>query len=137
MPFDQAPPLEVARRPDWELPEITAVQAKATEYRPRAPRNFAHPLPAVTDAVEIVVTVAAPLPIRAMAPVLYVGDVPLTESQPVDRDGRQIRFWGFERARLRTGAPITLGWSGEPRPKGKKRTKFKFALPSHSRIARS
>lgn len=96
------------------------------QYRPRAPRNFAHPLLAVEDAVEIVVSLGSPMPIRALAPVLYVGEIPLTESERVDREGTQIRFWAFDRAKLRRpGAPIMLGWSGEPPPKGQKRPKLR------------
>ncbi len=127
MAIDQTPPLPPAPGPNWELPEIVDVQSRLANYRPRKPRNFASPLEAVKNAVEIVVTLESPLPIRAMAPVLYVGDTQLTESEAVDKEGLQLRFWGLERERLADGAPIALGWMGSRREQRK--TKFAFHKP--------
>lgn len=127
MSSDQSQPLPPAPRPAWELPAIIDVAIHRTPFTPREPRNFRSPLAAVPDACEVVVTLAAPLPIRAMGPVLYVGDVQLTESEAIDKEGRKIRFWGLEPSRLRKGAPISLAWGGE-KPSAKS-SKFKFALP--------
>jgi hypothetical protein len=129
MSSDQSQPLPSAPRPAWDLPAIVEVAVRRTPFSPREPRNFRSPLAPVPDACEIVVTLAAPLPIRAMGPVLYVGDTPLTESESVDKDGRKIRFWGLEPKRLRSGAPISLAWGGDqPQPRTRN-SKFTFALP--------
>jgi hypothetical protein len=130
MPFDQAPPVETARGPDWELPEITDVKIKYARYQPRATRNFSNPIGVVEDAIEIVVSLQSPVPIRAMAPVLWVGGERLTESEGVDKEGKQLRFWGFNRAKLRSGAPITISWLNEEQPKARqKRAKFTYRPP--------
>lgn len=127
MPFDQAPPIQTARAPKWELPEILEVNIRATPYRPHPTRHFRNPLEEVRDAVEFVLTLNAPLPIRAIGPVLCVGGARLTESEVVDKDGKQIRFWAFDRSKLRAGAPITMVWDGEAPPK--KKSKFTYTPP--------
>jgi hypothetical protein len=129
MPFDQAPPIQTARAPNWELPVIIEEKIRATPYRPRPTRNFPNPLDVVPDALEIVLTLKSPIPARALGPVLYVGDTRLTESEPVDNDGKQVRFWVFDRSKLRTGAPIAMVWDGEPPPKERKKAKFTYSSP--------
>jgi len=129
MPFDQAPPIQTARGPNWELPEITDVKIRATPYQPRVARNFANPIEAAEDAVEIVLTLKSPMPARALGPVLYVGGARLTESEAVDKEGKQVRFWAFDRSKLRAGAPITMVWTGEVPPKEQKKAKFTYNPP--------
>ena len=129
MPFDQAPQIESAPAPKFDLPEITGVKIQYASFTPKATRNFANPLTAVQDAVEIVVTLKSPLPIRAMAPVLHVGDARLTESEPVDKEGKQIRFWALDRTQLKPGAPVSMAWSGQAPPQVKTKPKFTFSLP--------
>jgi hypothetical protein len=125
--------VEIARRPNWEMPEMLDVKIRAAEYRPRATRNFESPLPGVKDAVEIVVTFKTPPPARAMSPVLYVGQTRLTESEPVDKQGKELRFWAFDRAKLQEGAPIEVRWMGEPAPAAKRGAKsapkFTYSSP--------
>jgi hypothetical protein len=128
MPFDQAPPIQTALRPDWKLPEITAVTIRASPYQPRATKNFKNPIEAVPDAVEIVLTLKSPMPVRAMGPVLYVGGTRLTESEAVEKEATQLRFWAFERSKLRAGAPISMVWDGEVPPKEQK-AKFTYSPP--------
>ncbi len=129
MPIDQAPPIQITRGPNWELPEITDVQIRATPYQPRPTRNFANPLRAVPDAVEIVLTLKSPIPARALAPVLFVGDARLTESEAVDKEGKQVRFWAFDRSSLIAGAPITMAWTGEAPPQAQQSAKFTYRPP--------
>jgi hypothetical protein len=129
MPFDQAPPIQTERAPDWELPEILDVKIRATPYRPRPLRNFPNPLEAVPDAVEIVLTLKSPIPARAMGPVLYVGGARLTESEAIDKDGEQVRFWAFDPSKLQAGAPIAMVWDGEALPKERKKAKFTYSPP--------
>ena len=112
MSIDQTPPLRVAPAPNWELPEVENVSIRSARFEPPKPRHFASPLAAQPNAIEIVVTLKSPLPARALPPVLYLGDTALTQSEAVDKDRRQIRFWGLDRARLAASAdaPIALGW---------------------------
>jgi hypothetical protein len=69
------------------------------------------------------------MPIRAMAPVLWVGSERLTESEAVDKEGKRVRFWSFNRARLQPGAPITLSWMNDDEPKTQKNAKFTYRSP--------
>lgn len=129
MSSDQAQPLPHAPRPNWELPAIAHVAIQRMPFAPREPRNFRSPVPAAPDACEIVVTLAAPLPIRAMGPVLHVGNALLTESEPLDKEGRKIRFWAMEPGLLKKGAPISLAWGGNEDKSRTVRSKFTFSLP--------
>jgi hypothetical protein len=129
MSSDQAPQIQTARGPNSELPEITDVKINYAPFKPRATRNFTNPMDAVKDAVEIVVSLQSPVPIRAMAPVLWVGGERLTESEAVDKEGKQMRFWGFSRAKLRSGAPLTMSWMNEDQPKTRKKAKFTYRPP--------
>lgn len=127
MASDKAQPLPSGPRPNWDLPQITGVATHSMRSAPRQPRNFKALDTPPASAVEIVVTLAAPLPIRAAAPVLLVGETKLTESEALDAEGRQIRFWSAGPAKLEPGAPIALTWSNEPAPLA--RTDFKFKSP--------
>jgi len=138
MSIDQSPPVQVAPGPNWELPEVADVAIRSATFQPRRPRHFAAPLAPQRNAVEIVVTLKSPMPSRALPPVLYVGDTALTESEAVDKEGRQLRFWGFDRARLAANASIALGWLGASRQaaapdgarsKDLRTTRFRFTMP--------
>jgi hypothetical protein len=131
MSSDQAQPqpLPPASRPNWELPAIEHVAIQRMPFAPREARNFRSPLPAAPEACEIVVTLAAPLPIRAMGPVLNVGNTQLTESEALDKEGRKIRFWAMEPGVLKKGASISLAWGGSEDKTRAVRSKFIFTLP--------
>jgi hypothetical protein len=113
MPVDQTPPIQIAPAPNWGLPAITDVKIQSAKFEPKAPSNFAHPMDAVANAMEIVVSLEAPVPVRAMSPVLWVGDRKLTESEMVDKSGKKMRFWALTPDTLQPGAPITLGWMND------------------------
>jgi len=128
MSSDKALGTETGRPPNWELPEITDVRIRAANYEPRPMRNFRNPLEGVKDAVEIVVYLEAPIPARAMGPILWVGKARLTESEPLDKEGKQLRFWAFDRTALREGAPIQIAWIGQQPAKRKQRRSFTYKL---------
>jgi hypothetical protein len=129
MPFDQGPSIQTTRAPKWDLPEIVDVKVRATPFQPRATRHFSNPLEAVPDAVEIVLTLKYPIPVRAMGPVLYVGGTRLTESETIDEEGKALRFWGFDRSKLKAGAPLMMVWDGDEPPKQRQKAKFKYTPP--------
>ena len=76
----------------------------------------------MADAVRIDAKLDAPLPIRALSPVLWVGDQRLTECEVTDAQGTSLRFWALKPQALAEGAPLALGWINE-RP----------AAPKHDR----
>jgi hypothetical protein len=129
MPFDQAPQIRVAQSPNWELPAIKDIKVRSTKFKARATRNFVNPLPSRDDAIEITVMLASPLPIRAMAPVLWVGGTQLTESEAVDKKGTTMRFWSVEPVKLEPGAAIEMSWMGEAPGKAGARSAFTYKPP--------
>lgn len=108
-------------RPDLDLPEVTAVRARRTSFRPRR-RNYESGLPSLDETVEIAVETAAPIPARALGPVLHVGTSTLTEVTADDET--HYRFVALRPEELESGAAISLGWSGQPleesRPTGRR-----------------
>jgi hypothetical protein len=115
------------------MPEMTDVKIRAAEHRPRSTRDFATPLAEAKDAVEIVVSLKTAPPARALSPVLYVGDTRLTESEAVDKEGKEIRFWAFDRSKLAEGVPIEMRWMNEAplasKREAKAAPKFTYSWP--------
>lgn len=103
---------ERRRRPRFDLPRPLSVTARLTRFEPQERRNFESSLPRLPRTVEFLVETDAPIPVRALSPVLYVGDVAVTEV--VADDDTHYRFIALQPASLRQGEPVTLGWSGQP-----------------------
>jgi hypothetical protein len=116
-----------SRGPGLELPEVISVSVRRLRHERPVRRNFSSALPTVENAVEVVVETSAPIPIRALGPVLWVGDAPLTEVTADDET--HYRFRGLEPRRLTPNAPMRLGWSGQP-PADTRATRFTFAEPN-------
>lgn len=115
-------------KPDFRLPDVLSVLARTTRFEPPKRRNFSSELPALASTVEFVVETASPIPIRALAPVLYVGDTPVTEVFADDET--HYRFVALRPDDLREGEPITVGWSGA---RGEERvdTGLRFERPAN------
>ncbi|HEX8107263.1 MAG TPA: hypothetical protein VF516_06010 [Kofleriaceae bacterium] len=65
----------------------------------------------VRQAVEITVQTAAPIPARALSPVLFVGNAEVVEMEALGRN--RYKFYALEPARLEQGAAIAFGWPGQ------------------------
>jgi len=78
------------------------------------------------DAIEIEIHVSEPFQIRALGPVLWVGEEALTSAEGNGKN--RYRFFSFKPDALKADAPISLGWNtpGAPRT----RTRFQYAPPS-------
>lgn len=111
---------------DLELPEVLDVRIRQVRYEAPKRRNFTSALPTHREAVEFVVVTDRPIPVRALGPVLYVGDTPVTEVTA--REKNVYRFVSFETKALARGARISLGWSGRTRKEDRTSTKFSFEL---------
>ncbi|MBF6221736.1 hypothetical protein IU479_26915 [Nocardia abscessus] len=96
-------------RPDHDLPRVKSVQSRTTRFTPRR-RNFTSALPELDYCVEFLVETDSPIPVRALGPVLHVGDVVLTEVEVYDETHYGFLALGPEKLDL--NAPVTLGWSG-------------------------
>lgn len=131
MTDDPGQPEPRSRRPDLTLPRVVRVAARLVRFEPPPRRNFDSKLPRLDTTVEFLVETEEPIPIRALAPVLYVGEVAVTEVSA--DDPTHYRFIALRPSDLDDGAPITLGWSGQP---GNERlaTTFRFEPPEGFRV---
>lgn len=78
------------------------------------------------QAVEILVSTSSPFPIKAVTPVIYIGEV---EIPRYTTEGYNLyRFMEFEFNRLKPGAPIFIGWPYTPPLKFI--TEFRYQLGS-------
>ena len=101
------------RRNLWQLPRMLGVESKRVTYRePRVYWDGPKPKRA-SQAVEFLVRTSAGLPIRALSPVLLVGDVPVGECRQAGKN--LYRYFAYDVERLRPGAPISLGWPKLPK----------------------
>jgi len=104
------------RRTSLQLPGVVAVQAQRVTPEPPARRNFDSALPRPEQAIEFAVETDAPIPIRALAPVLFVGDTAVTEVRA--DDPTHYRFLALQPDALQDGAVLRLGWSGRAPAEG-------------------
>jgi hypothetical protein len=106
----------------WRLPEVLSVETRHAVYR--EPRIYWAGTEdrRARQVVEFLVRTSTGLPIRALPPVLLVGDVPVGECR---QEGKNLyRYFAYEPERLQPGAPISLGWPNQPRPR--RATRFRY-----------
>jgi hypothetical protein len=112
--------------PDLQhLPDVLDVQERLRRFDP--PRRITtHGIDRqVRSAIEIELRLSEPFAIRALGPVLWIGDVPLSIAE--SDGGNTYRFFSFEPERLRAGAPVALSWGERGSPR--KMTKFQYRSP--------
>lgn len=112
-------------RPQWKLPKILKIRIARVPYEAPQYRHFESVYARYNEAIEFMVQVDEPFPVRALSPVLFVGDTPVTEGEMVDQN--VYRFLAFELKKLEQGAPISLGWPGQP-AKVRQQTQFRYEL---------
>jgi len=114
-------------RIEFVLPRMLDVQVQPTRMEPRAPRNFASALPGSGEGFAFVIRTDGPIPIRALGPALYVGDMAVTEVTQIGPN--TYRFVAPARPELKHGARMHLGWTGHPAGDGAE-TGFRFEPPA-------
>jgi hypothetical protein len=112
-----------AAKPDFDLPVVRSIEIRRVDYQPPRRRNFESAFAEVREAIELLVTTAGPIPMRALGAALYVGGTAVVEMQRVDET--HYRFLAFDLDGLEDGAPIALGWTGDRREE-RRPTKFRF-----------
>lgn len=119
-------------RPDWldlaRLPDILAVRLRRRAFDPPRRVTSKGVDREVTEAIEIEIRVSEPFVIRALGPVLWVGDEPLTVAE-TDADD-VYRFLAFEPKALAPEAPIALSWGIDG---SRKTTPHRFSLRGERR----
>lgn len=109
-------------QPDlWRLPEITSAEARLARYRPPRRHVVAGEVIEQDEAVEVLVHTDGEIPVRALAAALYIGDTVLVESEQLDPNLH--RFFVITET-PQPGAPIRLGWVGQPPPEGETRLRY-------------
>jgi hypothetical protein len=123
MNFDTGVPVQHRDAKDiWHLPKVLEVTVHSRHYDPPRRITSKGVDRQVHDGVEVEIRVSEPFPVRALGPVLWVGDEPLTVAEGAGKN--VYRFLSFEPARLKANAPISLGWNSQRSPK--KETEFRY-----------
>lgn len=125
MATDSSKPMSGAPRPAWDLPEILDIKIRRVPFKPRVHKHFKSALADYKEAVEFLVRTSGPIPARALGPVLFVGDVQVTESEPVENN--LYRFLALEIERLEPRAAISWGWEDAAAAQ-RYRTKFRYEV---------
>lgn len=102
-------------RSPWRLPKVICIEITHARYAKAKQYFFAQRLRGVKTAVEIVVHTDEEMPGGGSAPVLFVGEYRLTESEPAGL--RKTKFLAFEASKLKEHAPIVLGWDFDLKPR--------------------
>jgi hypothetical protein len=109
--------------PNWNLPEIVDIKVRVVPFRPREYKYFRSALADYKEAVEFLVRLNGPIPMRALGPALFVGDVQVSEAEAVDE--YLYRFLAFDSKRFKRGAAIAWGWNNATKPE-RQPTNFRF-----------
>jgi hypothetical protein len=126
MIFDAGVPAEQRPAPDiWKLPDVLRVTTHHRHFDPPRRITTAGVDRPVTDAVEIEIQVSEPFVTRAVGPVLWVGDEPLSVAEGGDKN--IYRFLAFKPDALKAGAPIALSWGADPA--ARKNTAHRYEVP--------
>jgi hypothetical protein len=129
MSTDSGGPLRAPRRNLWYLPDILAVEVRRRRYPDLRRVTVAGVDRYLREGTEVVVRFSKPLPIRALGPVLWIGDVALTIAE--SDDGTEYRFLAPNPEALRRGDPVSLGWNTPRAPRNKSR--FRYEWPDRPR----
>ena len=109
----------------WSLPKISKLQIDRVTYSTPRRHVAGGRVVEFYDCIEILVQTDNDIPIRALSPALYVGNIEVAENERVSKG--HYRFFVFDEEKLKDGAAISLGWASVT---GKRaRTKFKYRSP--------
>jgi hypothetical protein len=113
---DAGRPLPDDERQDiWRLPDILEIRTEFRQFDPPRRLTLDGRDTYLEEAIEVEVLLSEPLPIRALGPVLWVGDQPLTIAET---DGSTLyRFLAPEPDALTPGATIAFGWNSPASPR--------------------
>jgi hypothetical protein len=124
---DSSDPIQGPKSPDlWRLPEILDVRTRRHRFDPPRRVTVAGDDRFVTDAIAVDVELSEPFQIRALGPVLWIGNEPLVMADVAD-DGIST-FYAFVEDRLQEGAPIALAWGNNPSAP-RTETRFRYTAP--------
>jgi len=120
------------QKQNFQLPQIKDIKINQIPYTPPKLRYFKSSFSKYSKAIEFTVITDGPIPVRALSPALYVGKIPVIESEAIKEN--VYRFLAFETNELIDNEPIYFGWYGDPE---ELRTKTKFRYKKPDRIETS
>ena len=110
MDFDAGQPVQERKAPDlWRLPRVLEVRVYRQRFTPPKRVTEKGIDREVHEGVEIEIRVSEPFAIRALGPVLWIGDEPLTVAE--GRGKAVYRFLCLTPEALQDGASISLSWN--------------------------
>jgi len=103
------------RRDIWRLPQVLDI--RTVQRRLERPRRLTirGEDRYLDDVVEVEVDVSEPFEIRALGPVLWIGQEPLTIAEQAGEN--RYRFLVPDPDVLRDGAPVELSWNSPSAPR--------------------
>lgn len=110
------------------LPRVLNVESKIVPYRPPKLKFLKSPFGGPRDVLGLIVQTDGPLFQHANSPMLFVGDVPLTEGEALDLEKNLYVYYVLDEKPLQDGAPIALGWPGQS-PGKRSKTGFVYKRP--------
>jgi hypothetical protein len=126
MTTDPGAKIAQPKSPDLShLPDILEVEVRARHFDPPRPVTINGVDRHTNAGIEVEIKLSEPFLIRALSPVLWIGEQPLTE---MECTGNTCRFYAFDPQRLTKDGPIALSWgfSGAPR----KMTNLRYRPPT-------
>lgn len=96
-----------------ELPKIVSLKMKVVKFTAPKLKTFTSRLSKYKRAVEITITTDKPIPIRDVAPAIYVGDSPAGHFEK-GKGTNEYKFYVFNFDKLKQGEIIRWGWVNDP-----------------------
>lgn len=109
----------------WHLPDVLAVEVHHVRYKRPRRHTIQGKDHEISEAVEITIETSEPFIIRALNPVLFVGDIALTATE--GESDHRYRFLAFQPDDLKPGMPISIAWNSPGAPR--KATSFAYQPP--------
>jgi hypothetical protein len=110
----------------WRLPKVLELRARRKRFDPPFRLTVEGTDRYVKEGIEIEIRVSEPFAERALGPVLWVGDEPLTIAEGDGND--TYRFFAFKPEALQANAPISLSWNSPGARRNE--TRFRFTAPA-------
>ncbi len=108
------------------LPEIISLTLERVRVEPRSYKFVRSVQEDAAEALAFIVELTGELRLDVDAtPVLYVGDVELSQGESLGKARYRFLAFAAEQDAMRAGAPISLGWPGH---KPHQQTRFRYEL---------
>jgi len=111
---------------NFNLPNIKDIRIQQITYKPPKHRYFESSFSKYKEAIEFKVLTDGPIPVRALSPVLHIGNTSLTEGESLSPN--EYRFLAFKINELENNAPIYFAWQGDP-DNMRIKTRFTYRKP--------